>query len=374
MVHQTGERYFMRILAVTNMYPTPQHPTMGNFIEQQITGLKGIGLAVDVMVVNRLERGMGSYFTMGATIREHINQFRPDVVHVMYGGILAERMTHFIRNTPTVVSFCGSDLLGERMSGPLRGAISECGVFASHVAARQATGIVVKSRILEEALPPTVSRSKVRIIPNGISLERFKPLEQADCRNKLGWDANKFHVLFCTNFGDPCKRPDLAQAAVEAANRSGLNAELHTLRGVPHEEVSIWLNASNAVLLTSLYEGSPNVIKEALACNVPIVSLDVGDVRERITGLDGCYIALPDPHDLGVKLGLVGSRGRRVAGRERVQHLSLEQTAFNLESFYREVLESYRSQGVRSCWPLSTDALLEFASSIRARSQHFHGR
>ena len=125
----------------------------------------------------------------------------------------------------------------------------------------------------------------------------------------------------------------------------GLNAEMHILRGVSHEEVSIWFNASDVVLLTSLQEGSPNVIKEALACNVPIVSVAVGDVPERIDGIDGCHIALPDPHDLGGKLISVRSRGGRIAGRERVLHLSLEQTALKLMHFYHECVESHQKLG-----------------------------
>jgi teichuronic acid biosynthesis glycosyltransferase TuaC len=193
--------------------------------------------------------------------------------------------------------------------------------------------------VLSLNLPVSVDRSKVRIIPSGINLERFNPLDQVDCRKKLGWSLNKFHVLFPANAGDPVKRPFLAQAAIEAANRSGVNAEMHTLRGVPHEEVPIWLNASDVVLLTSLHEGSPNIIKEALACDVPVVSVDVGDVGERISGIEGCYIALPNSDDLGAKLCLVRSREERIAGRESVRHLSLEETASKLMHFYHECLE-----------------------------------
>ncbi len=315
---------------------------MGTFVEQQVVGLKRGGLEVDLMVVNRPEKGMISYFTMGAALRESIGRFKPDVVHVMYGGVLAERVTSIVTKIPVVVSFCGSDLLGERLSGILRRVISECGVLASHIAAERAVGIIVKSRNLEEVLPASINRSKVRIIPNGINLERFNPLDRVDCRKKLGWSLSKFHVLFPANAGDPVKRPLLAQAAIEAANRLGLNAEMHQLRGVPHEEVSIWLNGSDVVLLTSLHEGSPNIIKEALACDVPVVSVDVGDVRERISGIEGCHIALPDPHDLGEKLHLVRARGRRIAGRERMQQISLEQTSLKLRSFYLEAIEFSR--------------------------------
>jgi teichuronic acid biosynthesis glycosyltransferase TuaC len=364
----------MRILAVTNLYPTPRNPGAGTFVEQQVLGLRRSGLDVEVMHVDRCERGMRSYFTIGAELRSRIEQFQPDVVHAMYGGVLAERATRIVKDRPTVVSFCGSDLLGELLSGSMRRIISEYGILASHIAARRAVGIVVKSRNLEEALPTTVNRSKVRIIPNGIDLERFRPLNQVDCRNKLGWDSNKFHVLFPTNAGDPRKRLYLAQAAIDKANRSGLNAEMHQLRGVPHEEVPIWLNASDVVLLTSLHEGSPNVIKEALACNVPVVSVDVGDVSERVEGIEGCHIALPDPDDIRVKLGLVEAREGRILGRERMQALSLEQTAQYLRSFYHEVVESHQRQGIASCMRISPNILVEFCLSIFARRRKFSGQ
>lgn len=328
----------MRILVVTNMYPTHQYPAMGTFVEQQVVGLRRIGLEVDVMFVNRYEWGMTSYFAIGAELRSRIQQFQPDVVHVMYGGILAERVASIINNRPIVLSLCGSDLLGERLSGILRSIMSQFGIIASHISARRAVGIIVKSRNLEEALPASVDRSKVRIIPNGIDLERFKPFDRVECRKKLGWNHNKFHVLFPANNGDPVKRPHLAQAAIEAANESGLNAELHRLQSVPHEDVPTWLNASDVVLLTSFHEGSPNIIKEALACDVPIVSVDVGDVRERLNGTQGCHIALPDPKDIGDKLRLVKSWGRQIAGREAVQHLSLEQISCKIERFYKEIV------------------------------------
>jgi glycosyltransferase involved in cell wall biosynthesis len=356
------------------MYPTPQSPTIGTFVERQVLGLRGIGLEVEVMLVNRWKSGVRTYLTMGVELRSRIEQFQPDVVHVMYGGVLAERVTRIVKDRPTVVSFCGSDLLGEYLSGSIRRICSEYGILASHIAARRAVGVVVKSRNLEEALPATVDRSKVRIIPNGVDLERFRPLNQVDCRNKLRWDPSKLHVLFPTNAGDPRKRLYLAQAAIDEANRLGLNAVLHQLRGVPHDEVPTWLNASDVVLLTSLHEGSPNVIKEALACNVPVVSVDVGDVCERVDGIEGCHIVLPDPDDLGIKLGLVAARKGRIVGRERMQSLSLEQTALHLESFYHHVLESHRKQDVANRMFVYTNVLLDFYLSILARRRNFSGQ
>jgi len=93
-----------------------------------------------------------------------------------------------------------------------------------------------------------------------------------------------------------------------------------------------------------VHEGSPNIVKEALACDVPVVSVDVGDVRERIEGIEGCYIALPESDDLAAKLSLVYTGSRRVRGRVKMQELSLERVALRLKEFYEEVLVSHRTQ------------------------------
>jgi teichuronic acid biosynthesis glycosyltransferase TuaC len=331
----------MRILAVTNMYPTRHTPASGVFIEQLIKGLKQIGLEVDLIFVDRTQRGMSVYLGLRRHLRAKIAHFRPDVVHVMYGGVMADQVTQAVYNSPTVVTFHGSDLLGEHLSGSIRKLLASYGVWASWRAARRANGIVVVSKILQDTLPKDVDRSKTRIIPCGIDLERFKPLNRDVCRNSLGWSSEHFHVLFPTNAGDPVKRPGLARAAVEAVNRLGIHAEMHQLQGVPNHQVPVWLNASDVVLLTSLHEGSPTIIKEALACNVPVVSVDVGDVCERIQGIAGCYLALPDPDDLADKLLLIHTGPHRVEGRSNIQAFSLERIALRLKEFYGEVVTDF---------------------------------
>jgi teichuronic acid biosynthesis glycosyltransferase TuaC len=334
------KRPSLRILAVTNMYPSAAAPASGTFVEQQIEGLRQTGLNVDVMVVDRRGRGMAGYLGLDRKVQARIGNCQPDLVHVMYGGVMADLVTRAAGDVPTVVSFCGSDLLGERLSGPVRKFVSRYGVMASHKAARRATGIIVKSENLRDALPNYVDRSKVRIIPNGIDLERFRPLGQETCRARLGWNATHFHILFPTNSGDPVKRPDLARSAIDRVIRSGIPTELHYLCGVAHDEVPVWLNACDSLLLTSLHEGSPNIVKEALACDVPIVSVDVGDVRERIQGIDGCYIALAESGDLATKLSLVHNSSRRISARAKMHALSLDKIARRLEQFYEEILLS----------------------------------
>jgi teichuronic acid biosynthesis glycosyltransferase TuaC len=338
----------MRILAVTNALPTPESPASGAYVGQQIKGLQEIGLDVQIMFVNRAQRGMRAYLGLEREVSYSVAKFHPEIVHAMYGGVMADAVIRAVQDRPTVVSFCGSDLLGENFSGPIRKVFSKYGVRASHRAARRANGIVVKSKNLYDALPNNLDYLNVRIIPNGVDLNLFKPIDRSHCRDRLGWSKDQLHVLFPTNSGDPCKRLCLAQAAVDMMRQRGVPVEIHQLCGVPHNEVPIWLNASDTVLLTSLQEGSPNVVKEALACNVPIVSVDVGDVRERIEGVDGSYIVLPEPVDIAAKLQMVFTNRRRVAGRIKMKELSLERVALKLKDLYERVLEINRA-GLTKC-------------------------
>jgi glycosyltransferase involved in cell wall biosynthesis len=295
---------------------------------------------VDVLLSDRAREGVRAYWRLGRMIRARAGT-SPDLIHVMYGGVMADEVTRLVRNLPVVVSFCGSDLLGERLPGLIRKLMVAYGVRASRRAARRAAGVVVKSRNLRDALPRGLDAGRIRIIPNGIDMNRFKPMDLQECRQRLGWRPDRFHVLFPANTGAPLKRLWLARAALAAAEREGLAFELHLLQGVPHKEVALWLNASDAVLLTSEHEGSPNVIKEALACNVPVVSVDVGDVAERIEGIEGCYLAAADQASLAAKLHCVRRRSARVDGRSRMDALSLENVTRRLVTFYQEVLTMF---------------------------------
>jgi len=328
----------MRLLVVTNMYPTNETPSSGTFVQQQVNGLREIGLKVKVVHVQRVSKGMAAYWDLGRSLRSALSEFQADLVHAMYGGVMADITVRKVQDRPTVVSFCGSELLGEQLSSPIRRLAAQCGVLASHRAARKASGIVVKSNSLKEALPSSIDSNKVRVIPNGIDLKRFKPLDQKKCRELLGWHSDRFHVLFTNNNHNPVKRPELAKAAVDAARHCGIPAEMHHLSGVVHRDVPIWLNASDVLLVTSVHEGSPNIVKEALACDLPIISVDVGDVRERIHAVAGCHLARPDASDLADKLCHVHVGSRRIAGRDQVAELSLESISRRLKQFYQDLL------------------------------------
>jgi glycosyltransferase involved in cell wall biosynthesis len=157
----------------------------------------------------------------------------------------------------------------------------------------------------------------------------------------LGWEQDIFHVVFSTpRLGDANKRPALAREVIECLNSGGLHSELHIMLDIPHNEMPTRLNAADAVLMTSAHEGSPNIIKEALACDRPVVSVDVGDVRERLEGVEGCFIAEPDLEALAGKLQAVADGPGIVPGREKVKDLSIEAVARRLVVVYEAAIAS----------------------------------
>ena len=220
----------MRILAVTNMYPIPTRLSFGTFVEQQVKGLREIGLEVDVMFLDRLEKGRGVYLGLGRKIDAQIKRLQPDIVHVMYGGVMADLVTKRVRHRPKVVTFHGSDLLGHPYLGSIKKMIASYGVWASWRAARRTDGIVVVSKLLQGALPTNIDASKVRMIPCGIDLERFQPLDRDTCRYELGWRHDRFHVLFPSHRGNLVKRYDLACAAVKVLRDFGIPVEMHEMQ------------------------------------------------------------------------------------------------------------------------------------------------
>ena len=334
----------LRVLAVTNMYPTPGWPTAGIFLREQVEGLKRAGVEVEVYLIDRLTEGVGSYVGVGERVAARVRDFDPHLVHVLYGGVIADRVTRAVRDRPVIVTYHGSDLQGSVLASPKVRLMAEYGVWCSRRAARLASGIIIVSEHLREFLTDSRGRRDARVIPCGIDLDRFSPGQSPAARDRLGWRQDRFHVLFATSSHDRIKRPDLARAAVDRLSASGTPVELHVMRDVPYDDVPTWLNASDALLLTSLREGSPTIVKEALACNRPVVSVAVGDVPEQIAGIDGCYLAQPTPDSLAEMLRRVAAGPRRVDGRERAALYDTRNTTERLKTFYGEVLDVRRPQ------------------------------
>lgn len=191
---------------------------------------------------------------------------------------------------------------------------------------------IVKSEDMKKGL----GIKTIFVVPNGVDFERLKPIPKEIALKELGWNSEKKHILFAANPNRPIKNFQLAKEAVSLVPIN--NIQLHVLRDVPNEHMVYLYNASEVTLLTSIDEGSPNVIKEAMACNCPIVTTNVGDVKEVINNTEGCYICNYDAKEIAEKLKLVLSNNYKTQGRENISHLRSEIIANNIKEIYLSIL------------------------------------
>jgi glycosyltransferase involved in cell wall biosynthesis len=331
----------LRVLVVTNMYPTADMPRLGIFIQRQVEGLRALGVHVDLLIEDRAHRGMGIYLGTRRRIRDALASDTVDLVHCRYGGFLALATWFGRRNVPMVLSLCGSDLLGEPQLGGFRAFAASLGARVSRWLAPRVDHVIVMSPAMASALGDAAPPERVTVVPDGTDMELFRPMDQDECRSRLGWARNDdgHDVLFGGYRGAPRKRLDLAEQSVDEVRRLGLKVELHVPDGVPAEMMPVWINASDAMLLTSAHEGSPNIVRESLACDVPVVSVDVGDVRQRLEAVEGCRVTTDDPRELGAALfETLTAAKNRIDGRASVESASLPATAEQVLAVYHDVL------------------------------------
>ncbi len=321
----------MRVLVVTAMYPTQDKPAFGTFVKEQVDSLQEAGVDVDVLAFDG-KGGTKSYLAAARTLRRTLRKKPYDLLHAHYGltGVVARMQTR----RPVVVTFHGSDLLGGVGS---RGQYTPLGAVTTVISKLVALSVaqcIVVADILKSKL---WLRSAVTI-PMGVDLSLFRPKSPREAREQLGLSHDKRRVLFVAHPNNHTKRFDIAQSAVRLLQEAKLNVELLPLYNVPHHQVPLYMNACDVLVLTSMHEASPCVIKEAMACNLPIVSVNVGDVAERIDGLEGCYLCDRTSQDVAAKLHLVLADGRRTNARDRIQSLSLQSVARKVIAVYEEIL------------------------------------
>ncbi len=265
--------------------------------------------------------------------RRELNEFRPDLIHAHYGTVTAFFCV-VITQCPLVITYQGSDLNPCTGMNLVR---SLLGRGLSQLAALRADRIICVSQQLKDRL--WWNRTKTHVVPSGVDTSVFCPVSKDEARAKLGW-ANHEKVVVSSAGTDPArKRLDLVHAAVRVAQESCGNIRLVVLDGrTEHKDLPELFSAADCFLLTSDWEGSPNVVKEAMACSLPIVSVDVGDVRERLRNVYLSPIVSRDPQELGKALAKVLCKPERSNGHEIIAELSSEKVAGKVLSLYREAL------------------------------------
>lgn len=305
------------------------------FVQSQYDSLKKEGL--EMRLVGTEGKGAKAYLRTAWKLRKMIREFRPDVVHAHYSvcGYVAALACIGLRHKPQiVVSILGSFPKRNRKWRLVRFCIQ-------HVWDKT----LVKSERTKKQLG-----LDLLIIPNGVNLDIFRSMDYAESRKEVGFDDKRKYIIWCSNPERPEKNWKLAVDGVRELESEGVRAELVAVYNKTPEEVCTYMNAADCLLLTSWSEGSPNVIKEAMACNCPIVTVEVGDVTERLDGLDGCYVApgcwdervcelgSERVRELGKYIGKALAFGKRTEGRKRIvaDGLTIELTAQKIIKLYNE--------------------------------------
>lgn len=294
---------------------------VNSFVQSQYDSLKAEGLEMVLFPV--VGHGAMAHLRAAWQLRKIVRREKPDVIHAhysIYGYVAAIACFGLSKRPKIVVSLLGSFPRRDKKWRLVRFCVQ-------HVWSRT----LVKSKRTKRQLGMDVP-----VIPNGVNLDRFHPMDKAECRKQLGRniDAERLestnldaahleetkYVIWCSNPERIEKNWKLAEDAVhllesEILDPKGFSVKLVPVFNKTPDLVATYMNAADCLLLTSWSEGSPNVIKEAMACNCPIVTIDVGDVNERLEGLDGCLVAT-------IEHPVVNEETQRLYGKENAEALA----------------------------------------------------
>lgn len=274
-------------------------------------------------------------------LRKFLNNTQPDLVHAHYGSTTALiTLLASCRKYPLIVSFCGNDLISYSSPDIMESSRVFLATLISKFCSRFTDLIIVKSNNLFDSLPVSV-QSKVHILPNGVDLKHFRPISQIESRDKLRLNSGNPIVIFSKTKGsETVKCPQLAYDTFSLLQKKLSNSMFLEIGNESYENMPLYLNAADVLILTSLCEGSPNIIKEAMACNLPVVSVDCGDVRDRLKNVSPGGVFNRDPQTLADQIESILANNNRSDGRIELekQCLSIDDVAIKLIRIFQEFL------------------------------------
>lgn len=318
----------MRVLIVSNFAPVPEAPQRGRWVIDQAEAIANQGVEVEIF---NFRAGIRNYPPAVLAVRERLKRQRFDLVHAHYG--LSGWVALLAGAQPLVVTYHGTDV-----RHPVVGPLSRLLTRRSRLTAGVSRALFAR----ENGRPGLAWRpGRSAVLPCGPDLDRFKPMPRAEARKRLGLPTDERLLFFPANPARPEKRYDRAEALAEACG-----ARLHSGGSIPPEQMPLWINAADAVLVTSDYEGFGLACVEALACNVPVFSTAVGIAPYALAGVEGCLAA---PFDLDVwKRALMrhlADSERRVEGAARASRFSATLMADRVLHAYGDILGENPDRG-----------------------------
>ena len=302
----------MRVLVVARCKNGQYAP----FIAEQVMAIRKQGIECQYYGITG--KGILGYLRHLPGLERSIGEFEPDIIHAHYGlcGLLANLQ----RRVPVVTTYHGSDI-----NDPKVFRFSKRAILGSRF------NIFVSKKNVDVAKP----KRDYALIPCGINLEDYPLMEKVEARRVMGLDPIKKYILFAGAFDNPVKNAFLAQKAAELVPE----AVMLELKGYSRLQVATLMQAVDVLVMSSFSEGSPQVIKEAMACGCPIVSVNVGDVAERVSGVDGCFIAARDPVSLSDALHRALAFQGRTDGRNAILRdgLTNDQIARRIVDIYASI-------------------------------------
>ncbi|MCD4677613.1 MAG: glycosyltransferase [Desulfobacula sp.] len=293
-------------------------------VKQQGESLVDLGNTIDYFEIKG--RGLTGYVKRIIPLRNQLQSNKYEIIHAHFS--FSAFISSIARAKPIIVSLMGSDV----KSGYFFLLIMRLFKFVFSWKA-----IIVKS----EDMRSNLRLKNIEVIPNGVDLKHFKPMNKLICQKEVEWDTKHIHILFAANPNRPEKNFMLCKEAIEILDDKLV--ELHFLGNISHDKVPLYLNAANVVILTSLWEGSPNVIKEAMACGRPIVCTDVGDVTWLFGNFEGHYLATYNAKELSKQILNALSYSynyKNTQGRQRIIELGIDSKSIanRLSDVYKSVL------------------------------------